>query len=290
MKTGLITAVNSGNYFVYCEGKTYMCRARGLFRKEKESPIAGDIVDFDEIENYLQSIHERKNSLLRPTVANIDQVIIVASLCEPEISLTLLNRYMVLIASSQIHPILCISKCDHPAFPKERFEKIQQVFTNMGFQVLLTSSTTNVGIEELRKILENRVTIFTGQSGVGKSSLLNALMPELALEVQETSKALGRGKHTTRVVKLHPILGGWVGDTPGFSFIEFAIEPTDLAFLYPGFHDYASQCKFRGCLHDSEPGCSVKEAMEKGKIDGTHYQIYLTILKDIKGTREKYSK
>lgn len=244
-------------------------------------PIVGDRVLVESLDGRLviQKILERKNQLIRPLVANIDQVMIVMSAKEPDFSFTLVDRLIFLIAYENIKPLIVVSKAD--LLSDEEAQEIVLEYENSGYDVLLTGKGT--GTQDLQDRLANKLTVLAGQSGVGKSSLLNRIDVNLLLNTQEISKALGRGKHTTRHNQLYPIAGGWIADTPGFSSLNFgALEPLLLSQRIPDFVPYVGECRYRDCLHVHEPGCKVKENLEKGNLSQRRYQNYLDCLKLIK--------
>lgn len=285
MAKGFITKVNSGNYTVYSNGEYHTCRARGKFRIGKYSPLVGDNVEFDPKDLYLLKIEERKNFLLRPPLANIDNIAIIASVANPFIPLSLINRFIVIAEVIGVRPLLIFTKIDLAG--DYDYLKTMKMYQDLGYKCYAYSSKTHVGLEEIVKEVSDKRLIFTGQSGVGKSTLINFLIPGTRQKTGEISKSLGRGKHVTRVVEYLPYKNGWIADSPGFSSIEFDIEPVDLAAFYPGFENYYPNCKFRNCLHDSERDCAVKKAVSEGKISLEYYQEYLSLLKEIKQGKEK---
>jgi ribosome biogenesis GTPase len=255
MPEGKIVKALSGFYYVFSDNKVIQCRSRGVFRKNKVNPLVGDEVIFqaeNNLEGYILEVKERKNSLVRPPIANVDQAILVFSATEPDFSTALLDRFLVLIE-------------------------------------LLTSSETDEGLKELIPFLNGVITVFAGQSGVGKSSLLNALRPDLELKTDQISNHLGRGKHTTRHVELIPIGDGLVADTPGFSSLEFTdIEQEDLNNCFPEIRKLSEACKFRGCLHLAEPKCAVKKGLENGEVPSYRYKHYKEFLEEIKDRKPRY--
>jgi len=289
LKLGLIIKVNAGLYDVIADNKVYQCRARGKFRIKEQTPLAGDFVNFDENDNYLLELLPRKNSFVRPQVANVDQALIVASVANPAISLTLLNRFIVMALVVGIKPTVILSKVDLLGTNQKVFEEIKAAFAGLDFNLIKYSSVTKQGLDEIEALLENKVSILTGQTGVGKSTLINQILPEVKRETGLISKALGRGKHVTRITEFFKFKNGWVVDTPGFSMIDIDFEPNELASRFPGFKELFSSCKFNDCLHESEVGCAVKEAINKGNISKSHYDVYLDILSELKTKKkEKY--
>lgn len=293
MPEGKIIKALSGFYYVFENGQVTQCRGRGVFRKQKITPLVGDDVVFqaeNEQEGYIMEIKERKNELVRPPVANIDQAILVFSAVEPDFSTMLLDRFLVLVEFNHIRPIICITKMDLTTAEEEAsILQYADQYRKIGYEVILTSSEKEIGIEQLAPFLEETISVFAGQSGVGKSSLLNALRPDLALKTNDISTHLGRGKHTTRHVELIPVGNGLVADTPGFSSLEFLdIEAEQLTSCFPELQRASENCKFRGCLHLKEPKCGVKEAVESGEILLSRYQHYLDFLNEIKERKPRY--
>jgi ribosome biogenesis GTPase / thiamine phosphate phosphatase len=293
MREGKIVKALSGFYYVFSDNKVIQCRSRGVFRKNKVNPLVGDEVIFqaeNDLEGYILEVKERKNSLVRPPVANVDQAILVFSATEPDFSTALLDRFLVLIEFNQIRPIICITKIDlMTEAEKQSLEQVVQNYERAEYDVILTSSETDEGLEELIPFLNCLITVFAGQSGVGKSSLLNALRPDLELKTDQISNHLGRGKHTTRHVELIPIGDGLVADTPGFSSLEFTdIEQEDLNNCFPEIRKLSEACKFRGCLHLAEPKCAVKKGLENGEVPSFRYQHYKEFLEEIKDRKPRY--
>ncbi|WNS77125.1 ribosome small subunit-dependent GTPase A [Bacillus sp. DTU_2020_1000418_1_SI_GHA_SEK_038] len=293
MPEGKIIKALSGFYYVLSGNETIQCRGRGVFRKNKITPLVGDEVVFqaeNDKEGYILEIKERKNELVRPPIANVDQAILVFSAVEPSFSTSLLDRFLVLVEFNHIKPIICITKMD--LTNEEQYKEIQNYANNYrkaGYQVLLTSSETEEGIKDLSPFLDGEISVFAGQSGVGKSSLLNALRPDLELRTNDISSHLGRGKHTTRHVELIKVGNGLVADTPGFSSLEFTdIEMEDVNFCFPEIQQHSEDCKFRGCLHLAEPKCAVKIAVDNHEIPLYRYEHYKTFLQEIKERKPRY--
>lgn len=287
MKTGRIIKLLAGFYYVLDDDEVIRCRARGKFRVQDVKPLVGDFVEYSikgDNDGYLLDVMERKNVLVRPPIANIDQALLVFSRKEPDFSTILLDKFLLIIEHFGIEPIICISKMDIEG--DDHIDEYINQYRQAGYQVITTSSKNEEGIEEVKSIFKDKVTVITGQSGVGKSSLLNVLDISLNIETSHISKSLGRGRHTTRHVELIPMLDGLVADTPGFSSLEIEMEPEEVAVSYHDFAQLATSCKFRGCLHDSEPKCAVKAAVENGDISKERYEHYIMYLKDAKNKKE----
>lgn len=294
MPQGKIVKALSGFYYVQDAARYIQCRGRGVFRLNKVNPLVGDEVIYqaeNDKEGYLLEVLDRKNELVRPPISNVDQAILVFSAVEPGFSPTLLDRFLVLIEANDIEPIIVISKMDLIGSEKVKQEVLDfsKDYQAIGYKVLLTSTVETAGIDELSPYLDGKISVFAGQSGVGKSSLLNVLRPELELKTDNISSHLGRGKHTTRHVELIPVGSGFVADTPGFSSLEFTeIEADELSYCFPEMRERSGDCKFRGCTHVKEPKCAVKDALEKGEIATYRYEHYLTFLEEIKDRKPRY--
>lgn len=295
MPEGRIIKALSGFYYVKTGTGIVRCRGRGVFRKQKISPLVGDLVEFiDEkaSEGYIVEIHERKNELVRPPVANVDQAVLVFSAKDPDFSTTLLDRFLVVIESKKIEPIIVLTKMDLlNDIEREEIERYAASYRSIGYETISLSAKTETGIDQLVPTLEGKVSVFAGQSGVGKSTLLNALRPDLQLKTKAISRHLGRGKHTTRHVELLEIGNGLVADTPGFSAIDFhGIDVEDLGLYFPEIRERIPECKFRGCLHVKEPKCAVKEALTTGQIHPFRYEHYLMFIQEIQERKPRYEK
>lgn len=294
MPHGKIVKALSGFYYVQDNERLIQCRGRGVFRKNKITPLVGDEVEYqaeNDLEGYILEVFERKNELVRPPICNVDQAILVFSAVEPDFSPTLLDRFLVLIEANDITPIIVVSKID--LIPSEtvkgKVESYAKDYQKAGYTVLLTSTVKSTVEKDLLPYLNNHISVFAGQSGVGKSSLLNVLRPDLDIKTNHISAHLGRGKHTTRHVELIPVGSGFVADTPGFSSLDFTgIEVEDLTYCFPEMRERSRDCKFRGCTHVKEPKCKVKEAVEAGVIPQYRYEHYLTFVEEIKDRKPRY--
>ncbi|GAB3069765.1 ribosome small subunit-dependent GTPase A [Salinicoccus sesuvii] len=288
MLEGRIVKALSGFYYVESEGSLYETRARGLFRKTKESPLVGDIVTFqveNENQGYIGEIHERRNALVRPPVANIDQVLVTMSMKSPEFSYYLLDRFLAYAEAHDIEPVIVVTKTDLAEGDAYQ-EKIASVY--QGTYDIHFTDRDHIN-EALKDIFKDKLSVLAGQSGVGKSTLLNTLVPELALITNEISNALNRGKHTTRHVELVKIGGGLIADTPGFSTIEFSeLDKHNLKFCFPDFNYYSASCKFRECQHIKEPKCGVKDAVTAGELAESRYSSYTAIYQEIENRKARY--
>lgn len=295
MAKGQIRQSLSGYYDIFSEGKTYRTRARGNFRKKGQTPLVGDYVEFkadNENEGYVLKILERKNQLVRPPVANVDCAIVVTACVEPDFSSNLLDRQLVMLFENEIVPILYFSKAD--LMDETTKERMLPVFDYYSKYYRTVVSEKNMADEELVSALleeAGNVLVVMGQTGAGKSTLLNRLDPKLKLETGEISKALSRGRHTTRKVSLMDVKGHLIADTPGFSSFELReIEKERLSSLFEDFNEYSPQCRFRGCLHLNEPDCAVKAAVLEGKILESRYENYKLFQKMIQEQKPRYKR
>ncbi|MBM7571777.1 ribosome small subunit-dependent GTPase A [Aquibacillus albus] len=293
MPEGKIVKALSGFYYVQTEDSVFQCRGRGVFRKNKVNPLVGDYVEFEESnigEGYIIDVKPRKNELIRPPIANIDQAIIVVSATQPGFSPSLLDRFLVLIESKHIDPIIFITKMD--MVKQAEVEKINTYKANyqkIGYPVVSLSTKDSELLSEAQAYFKDKISVIAGQSGVGKSSLLNAINPTLSLETNEISESLGRGKHTTRHVELLDMNGGLVADTPGFSSLEFNdLELENLPDCFPEMRELKADCKFRGCMHNKEPKCAVKAAVDVNEIPSYRYEHYLQFFEEIQNRKPRY--
>lgn len=298
MAEGQIIKALSGFYYVKSGEMIYACKGRGVFRNKKIHPLVGDEVVFDITENdegYITEVKERTNAFIRPPVANISQAIVVNAVIDPDFSSLLLDRFLVVLEHKQITPLILLTKLDLAnEDEKSSIASYKADYEQIGYQVLVTSLKVEDQLPKdmaaIREHLNGEITMLVGQSGVGKSSLLNAIHPNLALKTGEISRSLGRGKHTTRHVELIEAEGGLVADTPGFSVLDFSgIEAEDLGDCFKEIQQLAPQCKFRSCLHDREPHCAVKQAVEEEEIKNYRYEHYLSFLQEILTRKPRYS-
>ncbi|WP_138414924.1 ribosome small subunit-dependent GTPase A [Aquibacillus sediminis] len=293
MAEGKIVKALSGFYYVQSGEDRYQCRGRGVLRKNKVTPLVGDQVEFEESnpgEGYILAIKPRKNELVRPPIANIDQAVIVVSATQPNFSTLLLDRFLVLIESKHIEPMIIISKMDTIDDEKEsQIAQYKQDYEQIGYVVESVSIKQLDEIKQAVRHFKGKISVIAGQSGVGKSSILNAINPQLKLETNEISESLGRGKHTTRHVELIEVNDGLVADTPGFSSLEFnELQIEDVPDCFPEMRERKHACKFRGCMHHKEPKCAVKLAVENGEIPTYRYQHYLQFLEEIQNRKPRY--
>lgn len=276
-------------------GKIIQCKSRGVFRKRGIHPLVGDFVTYvpdGENDATVTVVHERKNELIRPPISNVDQALLVFSIVEPAFSSHLLDRFLVVIESFKVKPVICLTKKDLAS--EEELRKVNEVgayYEKIGYTVIKTFIDDEKLLGILKPVLAEKTTVLAGQSGVGKSTLLNTVLPSLELKTGEISEALGRGKHTTRHVELLEILGGLVADTPGFSSLEFDhLEKEKLSDYFIEMKEASSGCKFRECLHLTEPKCSVKEKVETGEILKSRYENYSHFLQEIIDRKPRYER
>lgn len=295
MPKGQIRKALSGFYYVYSEGETYQTRARGNFRVRDITPLVGDIVEFESgnlTDGMLLSIYPRKNELVRPPIANIDIGVIVMSAIEPDFSTYLLDRFLVYLEGQEIEAIIYITKTDLlDESQKLEVENYKKAYQELGYTVIMSDFPSEESLTRLLTVVKNKIVVFMGQSGVGKSTLLNQILPELKIKTGEISTALGRGRHTTRHVELIPIAGALIADTPGFSNVELIeIEEQNLPDLFREFLANRDECRFSGCLHLNEPGCRIKELVAEGEIMSYRYEHYLQFLNEIQTRKPMYNK
>ena len=289
MLNGRIIKGIGGFYYVETEEQLYSCKARGVFRKKGITPLAGDLVEIrlgEDGTGYVEEILPRKNFLTRPPVANIDQLIVVTSVCDPSPNTLLIDEAIAAAEDKEIEPVVVVSKTD-----LESGEWLRDIYEKAGIPFFAVSSVTDEGIEAVKSLLKGKVTAFTGNSGVGKSSLLNRIDPRLALETGEISQKLGRGRHTTRKVELLKLGDDtYVADTPGFSSISLEqcdlVRKENLQFCFREFEPYRNQCKFPSCSHTCEKGCAVLQAVQEGEIHLSRHTSYVAMYNEVKDLKE----
>ena len=294
-REGIILKSLAGFYYVEDKETKEMitCRGRGLFRKDEFVLLVGDHVKFDrgaDGSGYIVEAEKRESQLTRPPIANVGKALVVFSVKEPDFNVKFLDRLLAVIETKQIKPIILMSKIDLLiADEKEIFAPLFDYYREIGYDVIEISTYENVGLDQVKSLIEGEIIVICGQSGVGKSSLLNGIDQTLEIEVNEISKALGRGKHTTRHVELHKLANGLVADTPGFSALDLdELEVEDLREALPEFVAVQDACKFRGCLHVNEPKCAVKTNVDTGVILASRYENYLQLLGEIQGRKVRY--
>lgn len=286
---GLIIKATGGFYYVRSGDTVYECRARGVFRKNDQSPLVGDRVTISVLpkeKGYIYEIHERKNAMIRPPLANLDQLVMVVSLAEPAPNLLVLDKLIAVAEHQDVEPVIVFTKTD-----LEDPTPFATIYLKAGFRVYEVCSLRHEGTDAVLQMLEGKISAFCGNSGAGKSSLLNDIFPELCLSTAEISKKLGRGRHTTRHTELFELKnGGWVADTPGFSAIEMerveVIRKEALQYCFREFEPYEMKCQFTGCSHVSEKGCAILAAVKNGDISESRHKNYCTLYEEAKQLKE----
>ncbi len=285
---GRIIKALSGFYYVMTDDGLVECRARGKFRLDGQKPLVGDLVRIERDASGSGTVCEiqpRKNSFVRPAVSNVELLVMLAANVNPVTDPFLIDRVAAIAGDQEVPVLLCLNKCDlDPA------DRLFRIYTHAGFHVIRTSAASGAGIDELRRAVAGKLCAFTGNSGVGKSSVLNCLNPALSIRTGEVSDRLGRGRHTTRHVELYPLDDGTlIADTPGFSSfdtdrMELVIKE-NLQYAFSDFAPYLGRCRYPDCAHVAEPGCSVREAVERGDIEPTRYESYLRLYEKLKDIR-----
>lgn len=285
---GTIIKVLSGLYTVETKSGIYECRARGIFRKKGISPMCGDnvIIEIENNSNIITEIDTRKNFLIRPPLANLDMLVFVISTCEPSPNFTILDKFIAILEYKGIKPLIVITKID-----LEQQNRIIEVYGKVGIDVLAVDNTTGKGVKEVIKQLEGKFSAFTGNTGVGKSSLLNNIFPDIEIKTNEISKKLGRGRHTTRHVEMYKLgENGYIADTPGFSSFETnkydIILKEDLASCFTEFKQFEGKCKYMDCSHTKEDGCAIINAVNEGIISKSRHNSYVEMYEQAKQIKE----
>lgn len=289
---GLIIKLQGGLYTVKTENKTYTAKGRGVLRHNNESPVVGDniemtIVDEEKSYGVIESIDERKNKMIRPNVANIDNAIVVTSIHEPYLNDYILDKMLMLIEAKEINPIIVFTKMDlidKVSKPEEVRERIA-IYKKIGYDVVEVDNTKGTGVSDLIDFLKiGTISVITGQTGVGKSTIINSINSSLKIDTGEISKSLGRGRHTTRHSELHELVDNvYIIDTPGFSsFDAEGLDVSEMNFVLKEFRENINKCKFNNCMHINEPGCYIKQAVENKEISRRRYTNYLKIIQEVK--------
>ena len=290
-KTGVVIKNYNGYYYVDCDGEVFACKIRGRFKKSRFSLITGDNVVFNignfDGEGSIEDVLPRKNRLNKPAVANVDQIALVFAVKNPDFNQNVFDRFLVSMHKTNVPIKVIFSKIDLLSDVDE-MEKIFSLYEKIGYEILKVSIENKENLLQIKEILKDKTTVFAGLSGVGKSTLINNLYPGLNITTGNVSKKNNRGRHTTRFSQIIAVDGAYLLDTPGFSFTEFEkfnLQDVEQAFLE--FAVYREQCRFNGCLHIAEPSCAIKEALQKGLLDQTRYENYLSIINEIKGFDER---
>lgn len=289
---GKIVKGIAGFYYVHVtDCGVYECKAKGIFRNKNIKPLVGDNVEIDIIDEVdfkgnIVDILPRNNELIRPAVANIDQSLVVFASLSPAPNFNLLSRFLCMMEYNEIPTVICFNKTDQ--IEDDKLQEIVKNFEGAGCRILMTSTVTGQGLSELREVLEGKTTALAGPSGVGKSSMLNAVYPDADVKTGEISEKINRGKHTTRHTEIFHIEGStYVMDTPGFTSLDYSVlEDKELRFYFNEFSEHEGQCRFNGCVHVNEPGCSVKNAVSEGLISRLRYDIYLEMYNELKNKRK----
>lgn len=286
---GKVISIVGGKYKVYCDGQIHDLSCRGLVKHKMGSLLAGDNIVFDESEKIIEEVETRKNSLIRPRCANVDQLLITMSVVEPDLSPELIYKFLTYANLNGIAAAVLLTKLDLLENKEEVF-KLKNNLEILGYKVFLLSRGKSENIQELQGFFANKTTIIMGQTGVGKSSAINLIDPQFNRKVGEYSEALGRGKHQTKEVILLPFKNGFIGDTPGFSSLELDLYKEDLASYFPGYEKYYLNCYFSNCLHQNEKQCKINEEISNGNLSKEGYEIYLKLLGQLQHRSERYKK
>ncbi len=294
LMNGKIIKLLSGIYTVQTSDGVYQCRAKGSFRNRGISPVPGDDVEILGLPDHtgrIEQILPRRNYLIRPNVSNIDVLCYVSSFGNPSPFPFTIDKMLVIAQAQQIHPVLIFNKTDLPDV--HQVHLLIELYTSLGFEVHCVSAESGEGMDSLRAALQNKTVIFAGNTGVGKSSILNILYPALELETGEISEKLGRGRHTTRHIELYPVNGALIGDTPGFGALElegYPIKREDLATFFPEFKPFFGECIYLDCSHITEQDCAIRHAVEKEQINPTRYENYCQIYQYLKESESPWNK
>ncbi len=287
---GKIVKAIAGFYYVHDGAQVHACRARGLFRNQDIKPLVGDIAEFEltyteDVEGYVTDLAPRRNTLIRPAVANVDLMLAFFAMKDPAPNILHMSRLLLSAETAGVEPVIVLNKSDLVSARKAA--ALQNAFIGTGYTLRTVSVKTGEGIDALRPLLAGKTTVLAGPSGAGKSSFLNEIMGGAHMETGEVSRKLQRGRHTTRHTELFYLGGdGFLLDTPGFSALENDLEPEQVRDYFPEFTEYQKNCRFAVCLHADEPDCAVKEAMREGKVSPERYEAYMTLLQERKNARK----
>lgn len=288
MAQGRVIRAISGFFDVFDDGVTRRCRARGVFKKQGVTVLVGDIVDYEPIgsrEGIVTLVHQRRTELVRPPIANVNQVLVVFAFVTPDLNLLMLDKTLIAASIAGVTPSVVFTKADLET--PEQVERICQTYRACEYQTLAISATMGQGIEEVRALMQGAINVFAGPSGAGKSTLANAVVPGVDLEIGAVSKKIGRGKQTTRHVELFTLdEETWLADAPGFSQLQLQVESRVLKTYFPDFHEPAKGCPYRGCLHIDEEDCAVKSAAQDGRIAASRYDSYVQMYAEIRDREE----
>lgn len=292
MMKGKIIKGIAGFYYVETEDGLYECKAKGVFRNKKLKPLVGDnveiaIQDVEKKKGNIEEIFPRRNQLIRPTVANVDQAVVIFAAASPAPNLNLLDRFLICMEQYELETVICFNKSD--LITEEEKEMLRRIYEPSGYSVIFTSVKMEEGLLQVKELLKDKTTVLAGPSGVGKSSMINYLIPDANMETGQISQKIERGKHTTRHSELFELeKDTYIMDTPGFTSLYVEnIEKEDLGYYFPEFEEYRGECRFQGCMHLMEPDCQVKVAVSEGKISNSRYENYKLFFEEIK-ERKKY--
>ena len=282
----------AGFYYIHAEnGQVYECKAKGAFRKQKIKPLVGDMVRIDVLDEaeHLGNVEEilpRKNELIRPAVANIDMALVIFAAAKPEPNFNLLDRFLCMMEFQNVPVTICFNKTD--LVDEEKIEEYRRIYEPAGYRLMSTCTRTGEGVDAVKALLHGKTTTVAGPSGVGKSSLINALQSDVQMQTGVISDKIDRGKHTTRHSEIVPVMeDSYIMDTPGFSSMDVpGFEKEDLWTCFPEFREYEPYCKFQGCSHINEPDCGVKEALAEGKISSVRYENYKLLYEELKNMKK----
>ena len=281
---GIVIKSQGSSYVVKVEEQKILCIAKGVLKFKKMQILVGDSVEVEMETKTITKVYPRKNEFIRPPIANVDQLIIVVASANPSPDLMLLDKQIVMAEKNGVEPIICINKIDLDA----EYSDIIETYENIGYQVITTTAKNGIGIDKIARIINNKITAFSGNSGVGKSALTNNIINEEVTAEGETSERLQRGKHTTKHVELYEFAkNSFIADTPGFSSFDVdGVSAKDLAEYYIEFNNFVSDCEYRSCTHVKELNCGVKKAVSKRKIDKGRYERYVSLYEKLKGDKK----